>query len=88
MFSITHSELLRGKCFLKYGSIKFISSQFLRSMEWKLGYPGSREVAVFPRNDSVPGTQLGFGICREKKRPHPSVPLEGTLYSAEREEES
>lgn len=47
--------------------------------------PGGRRLL---RNDSVPGTQLGFGICREKERPHPSAPLEGTLYSAEREEES
>lgn len=88
MFSMPYLELLRGKCFLKYGSIKFISSLFLGSVEWNLGCPGSLEVSVFCIMMVCLAHSWAFSIRQEQKKPHPSAPLEGMLYRAELEEES
>lgn len=47
MLSTTYLKLLRGKCVLKYGPIKFIPSLLLRPLGWKVGCPQSQDVAVF-----------------------------------------
>lgn len=67
MLSIAYLELLRQKCLLKYRSIKFISSLFLRSMAGKWGCPRSQEVSIF----CIIGCTwyLSFQCLSEKKRP-------------------